>query len=333
MNRAAEPESFFSDLLGETLDATKDRRDLVEVLGRHYPAAGKRRLAHHAGQIWTFVHEMKPGDWIILPSKVKPAIHVAEIAGEYRFNADGPNPYFHYRAVRWLARDIPRSNFDQDLLYSFGAFMAICELRRNDAEKRIRVMATQEWRSSTQGFDIDVTPVGPDDSESHDVQVGADLDEVARDQIARLIIASFKGHGLARLIDAILRAQGYTTHLSPEGPDKGVDILAAPGPLGFGHPRLCVQVKSEDNPVDLPTLNQLIGAMQNTHADQGLLVSWSGFKSSVEREAPSQFFRVRLWDQDALIRELLANYERVDEELRAELPLKRIWVVVRDESD
>ncbi len=31
---------------------------------------------------------------------------------------------------------------------------------------------------------------------------------------------------MARLVDAVLRATGYTTYLSPEGPDKGVDLLA-----------------------------------------------------------------------------------------------------------
>ena len=44
---------------------------------------------------------------------------------------------------------------------------------------------------------------------------------------------------MARLVDAVLRAQGYTTYLSPEGPDKGIDILAAPEPMGFGT-RECV---------------------------------------------------------------------------------------------
>lgn len=77
-----------------------------------------------------------------------------------------------------------------------------------------------------------------------------------------------------------------------------------------------------------------IGAMQNVQADQGLLVSWGGFKSSVDKEVPAQFFRVRLWDQDAIVDELLANYDKLDEDLRAELPLKRIWTIAaQEESD
>jgi restriction system protein len=154
-----------------------------------------------------------------------------------------------------------------------------------------------------------------------------DLEEVARDRIAKLIQAKFTGHGMARLVDAVLRAQGYTTHRSPAGPDKGIDILAAPGPLGFGKPRICVQVKSGNSPLDRPTLDQLLGVMQNVQADQGLLVSWVGFKSSIEREIASQFFRVRLWWQDDFLKEVLTYYEKLDEELRAEIPLKRVWTI------
>ncbi len=137
---------------------------------------------------------------------------------------------------------------------------------------------------------------------------------------------------MARLVEALLNAQGYITFLSPEGADKGVDIMAAAGPLGFASPRICVQVKSGDTPVDRPTLDQLIGAMQNFKADRGLLVSWADFKSSVERERPQQFFNVRLWDQAAFISELLAVYDRLPEEVRADLPLKRIWTITTEDE-
>ena len=64
------------------------------------------------------------------------------------------------------------------------------------------------------------------------------------------------------------------------------------------------------------------------------LVSWSGFKSSVEKETASQFFRVRLWDQDDVIEALLENYDKLDEDLKAEIPLKRIWsVTAQDEKE
>ena len=47
-----------------------------------------------------------------------------------------------------------------------------------------------------------------------------DLEELARDQIAQLIAARFKGHGLTRLVEGILNAQGYTTYRSPGVPTE-----------------------------------------------------------------------------------------------------------------
>ena len=54
---------------------------------------------------------------------------------------------------------------------------------------------------------------------------------------------------------------------------------------------------------------------------------------TVEKVRADHFFAVRLWDQDDLIRELLACYEKLDADLRAELPLKRIWIVNPAEGD
>ena len=137
---------------------------------------------------------------------------------------------------------------------------------------------------------------------------------------------------MARLVEAILKAQGFTTYLSPEGPDKGIDILAASGAFGFDKPRICVQVKSGDGQVDRPEFTQLIGAMQTTQADQGLFVSWSGFKSTVEKEVPANFFKVRLWNQSDIVTQLLAVYDQLDNEIKSEIPLKRIWTITSPEE-
>lgn len=317
---------------------TGSRRDLSRVASREamqrliqevYPDFGEHKAVNHSAQLWAFSHRMNRGDWCVLPSKHKAAINIGEIKGDYVFDGSADDPYYHWREVAWIGRDIPRTNFGQDLLYSFGAFLTFCSIERNDAEIRVRRMATNGWK------DVGMTPPpieGGDEVEPEDDGT-ADLEVVARDQIAKQVITKFKGHEMARLVDTILIAQGYTTFRSPEGPDKGVDILAAPGPLGFGNPRLCVQVKSEDSPLDRPTLDQLIGTMQNVHADQGLLVSWGGFKSSIDREKATQFFRVRLWDQEDLIAQLLTSYERLDEETRAQLPLKQIWILASPEDN
>jgi restriction system protein len=44
-------------------------------------------------------------------------------------------------------------------------------------------------------------------------------------------------------------------------------------------------------------------------------------------------FSIRLWDQGTLLNEIVKYYEQFEDELKAELPLKRIWTLVEEESD
>lgn len=318
------------DGLSHDLSKLSSRPEMDALLAEVYPDDPPARRRNYAGQIWAFAHRMQPGDWVVVPSKSKPVLNVAEITGPYVFQAVAEDPYYHHRAVKWVGKDVPRSTFSQDLLYSLGAIMTICQIERNDAEKRVRAMGAAGWKPEAPSGKV---AGGPSEAPASDATDEVDLEQLARDQIARLIIQRFKGHAMERLVEAVLKAQGYTTYRSPMGADKGVDLLAAPGPLGFGHPRICVQVKSSDSPVDHPTLSQLLGTMHSVQADQGLLVSWGGFKSSVEKETAQNFFRVRLWNQADLISQILEHYDRLDEEIRAELPLKRIWTVAAQDEE
>ena len=317
--------------LNVDLRTFKEKEELLQYLidNPDMDYSKKAKARNHMSQIWPIAHRMQKGDWVVLPSKLKSALHFGEIVGDYAYEEKLGVPYYHYRDVKWFALDIPRSNFDQDLLYSFGAFMTVCRISRNDAESRVQEMARNKWQTKS----ISSVPVLTEEDEEQEADNAfIDFEQYANDGIEKYIIRKYKGHEMARLIDAILRTYGFTTFVSPPGPDKGVDILAAPEPLGFGNPRICVQVKTQNSPVDRPTLDQLVGTMQNHRADQGLLVSWGGFKSSIDKERASQFFKVRLWDRREIIEEFKKNYEKLDEELRSEIPLKRIWTLAETEE-
>jgi restriction system protein len=313
--------------LNVDLSQVGTRDELKDILSETYPNFKVGKIRQNAGQIWAFAKNIAKGDWVITPSKFAPTVHVAEVIGECEHHPNGPDPYFHSISVNWIAQDVPRANFDQDILYSLGAFLTICEIRRNDAESRVRSMAQNGWKVSATSL---YAPGGEATDESPDeqyAQTPVDLEPQARDQIRQYVIARYKGHGMQRLVAKILEAQGYTVHQPPEGPDKGIDLLAAPGPLGFGTPRIVVQVKSQESPVDRPTLDQLVGTMSNVNAERGLLVCWGGFKSSVHREEAQQFFRVRLWDSDQLLDQIFAHYAELDDEVKAEIPLKHMWTL------
>jgi restriction system protein len=293
-----------------------------------YPEKSPGWIGQTTSQFWSFVSRMQKADLVATPRKGKSAIAIGTITGPYIYDSKAPPNFRHSRTVKWHVLDAPRAGFEQDLLYSLGAYTTICEIKRNDAEARVRDKLKH-------GFKLGSAPLVVQDADDNvgEAESSVDITRLARDQIAQLLERQFKGHAMARLVGAILEAEGYTTRVSPEGTDKGIDILAAPGSLGFGHPRICVQVKSGTDPVDRPTLDQLLGAMSNVDADQGLLVSWGGFKNTVEREASTQYFRVRLWDADALVENLLAHYDKLSDEVRAEIPLQRIWTLVMSESD
>jgi restriction system protein len=153
-----------------------------------------------------------------------------------------------------------------------------------------------------------------------------DLERYGRDRIQALITRHYAGHELARLVDEILKAEGYHTFRSPAGPDGGVDVLAGGGPMGFESPRTCVQVKTGE--ADAPMVRDVQGTVNNFGAEQGLLVAWRGFKRGGREEARRNFFRIRLWDSDDVIDQLTGVYEHLPAETRDRIPLTQVWTVV-----
>lgn len=310
------------DGLNANLARLADRHSLQEAMAERYPNTKPKAILNWVSQVWPFAHAMEKGDWVVLPLKTQPAIQIGEITGAYQFEPSGPDPFYHWRPVKWIAEAVPRTNFGQDLLYSFGAFMTICRIQRNNAESRLELMQKSGW-APEQIADV----IDSEQESSDDEAESTNLEDLANDQIDKLIKARFQGHKLTTLVEAILRTQGYTTYRSPEGADGGADILAGTGPLGFGSPRLCVEVKSEAKAIDRPTVDKLLGAVSKFGATEGLFVSWSGFKPNVQRELAPSFFKLRLWSRKELLEQLFAHYAELDAELRAELPLKRIWTV------
>lgn len=306
-----------SDLSGITT-----REALADLYRRHYADASPKKIANHVGQIWAFRERIKEGDLVVLPLHIQSAIAIGRITGPYKYRTDLGSEVLHTRPVEWIRTDIPRTAFDQDILYSFGAFMTVCQIKRNNAEERIKAVLAGKTVTSLKVATID---------EEEDGEENLDIEQAAGDQLLEHIQRKFAGHKLAVLVDAVLRAEGYLTRVSPPGPDGGVDILAGSGPMGFGPPRMCIQVKSSPDPTDVNVLRGLQGVLQNFRADQGLLICWGGFKSSVIQEARQSFFTVRLWDSGDLLQAILKNYDKFPADLQAELPLKRIWALVLEE--
>lgn len=236
--------------------------------------------------------------------------------------------------MRWLRTEISRSTFHQDLLFSFGATLTVCEIQRNNALNRVMAVASSGNDPGDGAAPTSSSPLRVIDSADQEEAVDSfNLEEIARDQIVRRISSVYSGHAFTRLTAAILTARGYQTHVSPPGPDAGIDIVAGRGSLGFEPPRLVVQVKSGDIVADHPTLQGLIDCVHDAQADQGLLVSWSGVKPTVRRRTNELFFWVRFWGRDEVLDALFSVYDRLPEGIRADLPLRRTWTLVPQDEE
>lgn len=293
------------------------REELFEAYQKVYNEDSNVKAGIKVGQIWRFANEIAIGDLVALPSKFQPIINIGKVTGEYQHERKEEN-VVHWRPVKWLS-SIPRAEFDQDLLYSFGSLLTVSKVSRTNAGERVLAL--------TQGKKI-ASKINDTVDEEEDFSV----ERFAKDQIIKLIDRKFKGHEFARLVDEILKAQGYVTQLSPPGADGGLDILAASGPLGFENPRICVQVKSTTTQVDVKILRELQGVMRKVKSELGLLISWSGFNNKVFSEAKEEFFFIRLWTADDILDNIFKYYDKFSDEFKAELPLKRFWRLVDDED-
>ncbi len=313
----------WNDLPDYSAYSKDELRDLYRAT---YPNETERQVTLRLGQVWRFAHEMQKGDLVALPLKTQSAFMFGRITGDYRFEKISPN-VLHVRSVQWITT-VPRSVLPEDVLFSMNSALTVFAVDRNDEESRVNkilALAPAVPAVSTGLADTEIGNLAADEM--------IDLGETARDEILKFIQEKFKSHDLARLVAAVLRAQGYKTKVSPPGPDGGVDILAGSGPLGFDQPRLCVQVKSGTSAEGQGTFNQLRGVMSKYDCEQGLLVSWGGFTKHITLDARNDFFKVRLWNQGDVVDAVLQAYERLEEEVKSELPLKRVWVLATEDSD
>ena len=275
-----------------------------------------------AAQIWRFANDIAIGDMVALPRKAPKVVAIGRISGEYIYRQDLINARRqHTRAVEWLATDIPRINFDPDLLHSLGGLMTVYQARADNAENRIEKVVHDH---------MDDSPSDDMDVDDDDDTPASDIDEQIEDRIARRIRHKFSGVRLEYLVKSILDAQGYRALQTRSGPDGGIDVVAGKGDMGFGEPRLCVQVKSSGSPVGIEDYNRLQGGVGRVGADHGLLVSLGGFTRDVQLENERSFFQIRLWDSGELVQRVLDAYDVLPLDIRVDIPLQDRKVLIEE---
>lgn len=126
------------------------------------------------------------------------------------------------------------------------------------------------------------------------------------------------------MVAALLRAMGYyTPFIAPKGKDGGIDIVAYVDPLGAQTPRIKVQVKHKpDTPIPAADVRALLGVLKA--GDIALFVTSGTFSSDARSTALNSKEYVRIIDGDEFIDMWQQYYDKMTDEDKNMLPLKRI---------
>ena len=126
------------------------------------------------------------------------------------------------------------------------------------------------------------------------------------------------------MVAALLRAMGYhTPFIAPKGKDGGVDIIAYVDPLGAQTPRIKVQVKHKpDTSIGASDVRALLGVLRQ--GDIALFVTSGTFSPDAKNTSTNSREFIRLIDGDEFIEMWQEYYDKMSDEDKNLLPLKRI---------
>jgi len=300
--------------------------DSVEALAgiyrTTYADARETRVAGHAAQIFDFIRTARPGDLVVMPLSSRPAAAIGEISGEYGYRTDLGTGMAHTRPVGWLKRGLPRERIDAAILELFEGFMTFSRVASDAEEEALRATASDPEIPEMPLHAPAPSPVGP--RAVRPVGRGQDPARLAREQILDAIGRKFRGVDFVRLVRGVLSAHGFVT-----GPTMGraggeVEFLAGGGPLGFGTAKLLVRVSGGGRLGSADALGDLRQAVESAGANEGLLVTWGRRETT---EHGDSFFLLRQWDGDTLLDALLDGYDRLPEDIRSQIPLKKVWAL------
>jgi restriction system protein len=294
--------------MGDLSTLAPDRESFRIAVAKCYPELKPGAVPNYTGQLFRFVHEMKPGDFVAYPSKRDRHIHIGKVTGLYQYDPSLDAGYPNVHSVQWL-RAIPRTHFTQGALYEIGSAMSLFQVK-NYAD---------EYRAALEGH-----PAAPPAVDDETVSlVAEEVEQTTNDFILKQLAQELKGHPFAHFVAQLLNTMGYRTRISPEGPDGGIDIIAHKDELGFEPPIIKVQVKSTEGSTGDPVVSQLYGKVSVN--EFGLLVTLGSFTPPAKTFAREKS-NLRLIDGEELVSLVLQHYEQFDSRYKALLPLKRVYI-------
>ena len=333
MVRAGEGGRYFNDFrrrsfvglgwrLAGDIRQLQSRDEVFQRVKEAYPERKDQSNFVAASILFRFARVVQVGDRVVTYDPGARSYLGGLITGECTYLPDEEVEEFrNQRSVKW-SHERPRDELSVAARNALGATLTLFSIAEPFSQ--------EIWgEGSRQGPKIQLTEASKADTPlaliaADDRQVAEAAAEAIKDMIAALDWAQMQ-----ELVAGLLRSMGYKTVVSPQGADRGKDILASPDGFGFQEPRIVVEVKHRVRErMSSQAIRSFLGGR---HArDRGLFVSTGGFTTDALYEAERANIPLTLLDFDGLIAAILENYARFDETSRQLLPLRTIyWPISR----
>jgi hypothetical protein len=119
--------------VGDLSGAPNDRANFKSRLAVAYPEAKEAGIPVSAGQLYRFVHEVRPADIVVFFAKSDQTVRFARVDGGYTFTSEHGAAYPHRRKVTWLHVE-PRATFSKDAMHEMSSAMSFFKIKSHAEE-------------------------------------------------------------------------------------------------------------------------------------------------------------------------------------------------------
>jgi restriction system protein len=304
--------------LGE-IPADSSKQDLVELYQKIYADRSIGRAQTAAAQMIRFMSEMSIGDDVMTFDREKRLYYLGKITSAYQWDLTRILEMPQIRQVEWHSK-ISRSSLSQTALNTLGAIQTLFLVKADVAKE----VFAQAFKLGDVAVEPPSKTASLPDLVEQDQQITAQLVDRAEQSVEERL-ARLTWEEMQELVAGVLRAMGYRTRVSPKGADRGVDIFASPDGLGLEEPRIFVEVKHRPNKtMSSQEIRAFLGG--RSPGDKCLYVSTGGFTKDARYEADRSSIAITLLNLIDLRKLMIEYYEKIDEQIKSLIPLKRIYV-------
>lgn len=121
----------------EGLSAEMTKQSIEHLIRMQNSDYSEKRISAHTGQVYRILNEVNKDDIFVSPIEKGTIFCIGSV--------DTDRPNIHDTRItfpiKWLRTEVPLGAFQQDLRYSFMAIMKVCEVKRNNALRRLIAIA------------------------------------------------------------------------------------------------------------------------------------------------------------------------------------------------